>query len=326
MTVPRRTAAPTDARVRPAAAPSGAPARRPTAPSAAPARLTVAEVARHLRLGTRKVYDLVARKSLPHLRAGGKLLFDVAEVERWLARSAAGSRVRGIAPPTLAGSHDPLLDWAVRESRCGLALLTQGSADGLERLARGEVSGALMHLPSADLADFNRAEAEERLRGHDVALVEWARREQGLLVARGNPKKIRAIADLARRGVTVAMRQPGAGSAALLERLLAREGIDRRRVKPGPTVMGENDLAAAVKAGEADVGLGARAAARPLGLDFLPLVVERLDLGVARAAWFEAPLQSLFAFARGKRFAEHARALGGYDIAGLGTVTWNDSD
>ncbi|MBK6980755.1 MAG: hypothetical protein IPH30_03890 [Betaproteobacteria bacterium] len=88
--------------------------------------------------------------------------------------------------------------------------------------------------------------------------------------------------------------------------------------------MGENDLASAVKSGEADVGLGARAAARPLGLEFLPLVVERLDLGVSRAAWFEAPLQALFAFARGRRFAEHARALGGYDIAGLGTVTWND--
>lgn len=296
-------------------------------PASAPARLTVAEVARHLRLGTRKVYDLVARKGLPHARAGGKLLFDVAQVERWLAQSASGSTVpRGIPPPTIGGSHDPLLEWAVRESRCGLALLTQGSADGLERLARGEVSGALMHLPSADLSDFNRAEAEERLRGHDVALVEWARREQGLLVARANPKRIRAVADLARRGVSVAARQPGAGSAALLERLLAREGIDPRRLRIAATAMGENDLAMAVKSGAADVGLGARAAAQTLGLDFVPLVVERLDLGVSRAAWFEAPLRTLFAFAHGKRFAGHARALGGYDIAGLGAVSWNDPD
>ncbi|MGE0358347.1 MAG: substrate-binding domain-containing protein [Burkholderiales bacterium] len=293
-------------------------------PTAAPARLTVAEVARHLRLGTRKVYDLVARKGLPHARAGGKLLFDLAEVERWLARTASGAAPGGLPPPTLGGSHDPLLEWAVRESRCGLALLTQGSGDGLARLARGEVSGALMHLPSADLSDFNRAEAGEHLRGRNVALVEWARREQGLLVARGNPRKIRSVADLARRGVRVAMRQPGAGSAALLERLLAKEGLERRQLKAGPTCMGENDLASAVKAGVADAGLGARAAALTLGLGFVPLAVERLDLGVSRAAWFEPPLGALFAFARGKRFAEHARALGGYDIAGLGTVTWND--
>lgn len=293
----------------------------------APAHLTVAEVARHLRLGTRKVYDLVARKGLPHTRAGGKLLFDVVEVERWLAQSAGGDSPRaGLPPSVIAGSHDPLLEWAVRESRCGLALLTQGSADGLERLSRGEVSAALMHLPSADLADFNRAEAEERLRGRNVVLVEWARREQGLLVPRGNPKKIRAVGDLARRGVGVAARQPGAGSAVLLERLLAREGIARARLRIAVTTMGENDLAMAVRSGEADVGLGARAAALPLGLDFVPLVVERLDLGVSRAAWFEAPMRSLFAFARGKRLAEHARSLGGYDLAGLGTITWNDPD
>ncbi len=294
-------------------------------PPAAPARLTVAEVARHLRLGTRKVYDLVARKGLPHTRAGAKLLFDVAEVERWLAQSAGGEAQRaGLPPPVIGGSHDPLLEWAVRESRCGLALLTQGSADGLERLSRGEVAGALMHLPSADLSDFNRAEAEERLRGCNVALVEWARREQGLLVARGNPRKVRAVADLARKGVRVAARQAGAGSAVLLERLLDREGIDRKRLRITATTMGEGDLAMAVKAGEADVGLGARAAAQPLGLDFVPLVVERLDLGVSRAAWFEAPLRALFAFAHGKRFAGHARALGGYDLSGAGRISWND--
>ena len=294
-------------------------------PPAAPSRLTVAEVARHLRLGTRKVYDLVARKGLPHTRAGSKLLFDVAEVERWLAQSAAGSAPRaGLPPAVIGGSHDPLLDWAVRESRCGLAMLTQGSGDGLERLARGEVSAALMHLPSADLSDFNRAEAREHLRGRNVALVEWARREQGLLVARGNPKKIRTVADLVKKGVTVAARQAGAGSAVLLERLLAREGVERKRLRITVTTMGENDLAMAVKSGEADVGLGARAAAAPLALDFVPLVVERLDLGVSRAAFFEPPLRALFAFAKGRRFAEHARSMAGYDVSGLGTVTWND--
>ena len=295
--------------------------------TAAPERLTVAEIARHLRLGTRTVYDLAARKGLPHSRAGGKLLFDLGDVERWLAKSAGGTAPReGPPPPVVGGSHDPLLDWAVRESRCGLAMLTQGSGDGLQRLARGEVSAALMHLPSADLSDFNRAEAQEWLRGRNVALVEWARREQGLLVARGNPRKVRSVADLARKGVTVAARQAGAGSAVLLDRLLAREGLDRRRLRVTVTTMGENDLAMAVKSGEADVGLGARAAAAPLGLDFVPLVVERLDLGVSRAAWFEPPLRALFAFAHGRRFPEHVRALGGYDISGLGAVTWNDPD
>jgi excisionase family DNA binding protein len=276
-----------------------------------------------LRVSERKVYDFAARKGLPHTRAGGKILFAGTEVDGWLARSARGAPA-GPAGATIAGSHDPLLEWAVRESRCALALLTQGSSDGLERLARHEVVAALLHLPSADLTDFNREAAGEKLRGRNVALVQWAKREQGLLVARGNPKRIRGLGDLARRGVTVASRQPGAGSALLLERLLAREGLDPDRIRVGEVAVSENDLASAVRDGNADAGLGALAAASLAGVDFIPVLTERLDLAFLRGAWFEPGLQSLFAFARTRRFAQRARALGGYDLEGLGSVTWND--
>lgn len=293
-----------------------------------PAYLTVAEVARHLRMGARKVYDLAARGNLPHRRVGGRLLFDRVAVDLWLGHAGRAGHAESVAsalpPAVVAGSHDPLLDWAVRESRCGLALLTQGSADGLRRLAAGEVAAALLHLPAEDLSDFNRPQADARLRGRGVALLEWARRDQGLLVAPGNPLGLHAVADLARPGLRVATRQAGAGSAALLERLLVREGIDPRGVGGGPVVSSETDLALAVRGGRADVGLGALAAARVLGLDFVPLLVERLDLAVSRAAWFEPPLQALFAFVRGPLAAEQARALCGYDLTAAGTVRWND--
>src|SRR5665213_3728649 len=210
-----------------------------------PAQLNVRELAEWLRLKERKVYDLVARGEIPHTRAGAKLLFARDAVEGWLAQRAMGGGGRGIAPPTIAGSHDPLLEWAVRESRCGLALLTHGSRDGLERMASGQACAALLHLPNAEVTDFNRHEAEARLRGHGVALVEWARREQGLLVARGNPKGLRDVAQLKRRGVRVVLRREGAGSRELLERLLERSGIDpaqlRSSVAPAST---ESDLAA----------------------------------------------------------------------------------
>ncbi len=296
-------------------------------PPAPPDRalLNVREVAEWLRLKERKVYDLVARGDLPHTRAGAKILFAPAEVRRWLAARAGGAAARPAAPPTIAGSHDPLLEWAVRESRCGLALLTQGSRDGLERLAAGEACAALLHLPDAAIADFNRHAADERLRGRNVALVEWARREQGLLVARGNPKGLRAVGQLARRGVRVALRQPGSGSRELLERLLERERVKPSALHasgtPAPT---ESDLAAAIASGTADVGLGARAVAHLFGLDFVPIAVERLDLAVSRAGWFDAPLQALWKFARSRRFAAHAAALTGYDLAHAGEVSWND--
>jgi molybdate-binding protein len=233
--------------------------------------------------------------------------------------------MRPAAPATIAGSHDPLLEWAVRESRCGLALLTQGSRDGLERLAAGEACAALVHLPHADLADFNREAAEARLRGRDVALVEWARREQGLLVARGNPKGLRRVGQLPRRGIRVMLRQPGSGSRELLERLLEREGARASALHAAAqTASTESDLASGIAAGEADAGVGARAVARLFHLDFVPLVVERLDLAVSRARWFDPPLQELWRFARSRRFAAHAASLTGYDLAHAGEVSWND--
>jgi len=289
------------------------------------ALLNVRELAQWLRLKERKVYDLVARNEIPHTRAGAKILFATPQVERWLAARSAGAMPRDAAPPTIAGSHDPLLEWAVRESRCGLALLTHGSRDGLERLAAGEASAALLHLPHRDLADFNREAAEERLKGRDVALVEWARREQGLLVARGNPRKLHAVTHLARRGVRVLMRQEGSGSRELLERLLAREGTRLSALHAaGHTASTESDLASAIAAGEADAGFGARAAARLFNLDFVAVAVERLDLAVSRRRWFDPPLQSLWRFARSRRFAAHAESLSGYDLANAGEVTWND--
>jgi excisionase family DNA binding protein len=301
----------------PRAAASSAPAATPL--------LNVRELADWLRVKERKVYDLVARNEIPHTRAGAKILFAPPEIERWLAARAAGAAPRAAVPATIAGSHDPLLEWAVRESRCGLALLTQGSRDGLERLAAGEACAALIHLPNADITDFNREAAEERLRGRDVALVEWARREQGLLVARGNPKKLKSVEHLARRGVRVMLRQEGSGSRELLERLLERAGLAVPALHAvGETAATESDLAAAIGSGLADAGLGARAAAHLFHLDFVPLAVERLDLAVSRARWFDPPLQALWRFARSRRFAAHAASLTGYDLAQAGEVAWND--
>jgi putative molybdopterin biosynthesis protein len=290
-----------------------------------PGLMNVHEAAAWLRVGERKVYDLVARGVIPHTRAGAKILFSAPQLERWLAAHAAGPPIDAASATTVAGSIDPLFEWAVRESRCGLALLTQGSLDGVDRLASGAACAALMHVPSQDLSDFNRHVAEERLRGRGVALVEWARREQGLIVARGNPKRIRNLKDLARKDVTFMLRQPSAGARVLFDLLLEREGMRRSALRfHREEAMAGSDLAAAIQAGDADAGLAARAQARLGGLDFIPLCTERIDLAVARARWFDAPLQALFAFARTRRFAAHAAAIGGYDLAGLGRVSWND--
>jgi len=290
-----------------------------------PDYLTTREVADLIRLKERKVYDLVATGAIPCVRVTGKLLFPRALVEAWLARHAEyGNGVETLQPrPTIcAGSHDPLLDWALREAGTELAVRFGGSLAGLRALAAAQAQMAGMHLVEDGADAFNVEHVKQALPGQPVVLIEWARREQGLIVAPKNPLKFKGVADL--KGRRVISRQREAGAFVLLERLLAAEGIEIGALKLDPSpALTEADVAAAVAEGRADAGLGIAAVARQYRVGFVPLIVERYDLAIWRAAYFQAPAQKLLAFARTDRFAERAKALTGYDISGLGTVHYN---
>ncbi len=283
-----------------------------------PAYLTTRELAGLLRLKERRVYELVARGEIPCVRATGRLLFPRAEVLRWLE----GERAEGPPADVLAGSHDPLLEWALRESGSGIASFFDGSRDGLERLRDRRAAAAGVHLFDAAGGDWNLRAVREALGEAPVVVLEWAWRQRGLIVAAGNPHAVRGIADL--RGLRVMGRQPGSGAGLLFAHLLREAGIAAGELELLPAAARtETELALAVAAGEADAGLGLACTARPLGLGFVPLLRERFDLVVDRRAFFEPPLQRLFGFARGAAFAARARELGGYDTAGLGRVHHN---
>lgn len=284
------------------------------------------EVAAYLRLKERRIYDLVRDNTLPHVRATGKLLFPRAQIDAWLA-AKAGTPVavaRTVSPPIIAGSHDPLLEWAARESRCGLAVLACGSSAGLERLARHEAQVAAMHWLDAATSEYNVPLVRARMPGTDVVVIEWAQRQQGLLVAPGNPLSIRGVADLVRTKARVIGRQPESGSHQLLAQVLTKANIARDDVQwlPHPA-LAETDLAAAIRDGHADAGVAIEAAARGCGLTFIPLARERLDLVLHRRDYFEAGVQALLALARGPAFAAQAATLGGYDVIGTGRVVFN---
>src|SRR4030095_15677901 len=168
------------------------------------------EVAAYLRLKQRRIYDLVRANALPHIRATGKLLFPRAQFDAWLAaKSNASSGQPGAgAPAIIAGSHDPLLEWAVRESRCGLAVLACGSSDGLARLVDGKAMLAAMHWLDRATGEYNVPLVRQNLPDTDVVVIEWARRTQGLVLAAGNPLKIRKLGDLVVRKARVIARQP----------------------------------------------------------------------------------------------------------------------
>lgn len=290
--------------------------------------MTTREVAAYLHVRERKVYDLIRAGQIPCTRVSGKWLFPRALIDRWLAENTElpGGAPAAVAapPPVLAGSHDPLLEWAVRESNCGLAMLTGGSLDGLKRLAAGEALAAGCHLLDPATGEYNVPAVTAALGGRDVVLVCWAWRQQGLVLAAGNPLGIRTLADLRDKRARVIQRQGEAGSRVLFAYLLERERIAPASLTELPQPARTHlDLAIAVQEGKADAGLAVEAVARQLRLDFLPLHQERYDLVVRRRDYFEASFQALLTFARTPRFTERAAELGGYDVSALGTIVYN---
>ena len=280
--------------------------------------LTVPEVALLLRLKERRVYALAQSGALPAHRVTGRLLFQRAELEQWLAASRPPT-APAAAPPVLVGSHDPLLDWALRELASGIASFCDGSLDGLARLAQGQAMAAGLHVAEADGADWNRAHVAQQLAGEAVVLLEWAWRERGLIVAAGNPLGIHGLDDLA--GCRLVPRQAQSGSQLLLEDLLRRQGWSLGRL--AEVARNEADAALAVADGKGDAAFGLLCMARQFRLDFVPVTRERFDLVVTRRAYFEPPFQRLVAFCRTDACRHRAEELGGYVLSGQFAVHFN---
>lgn len=256
--------------------------------------LTTSEAADYLRLGERKLYELVTTGAIPCTKVTGKWLFPRHELDLWVLSGLARPAGMLIAepPPVVGGSQDELLDWSLRESGSGLGSMSEGSARGLERLQRDEVMAVAMHFHSLDAdgnlaADANATALRDAPDLHDALLVAFVRREQGLVLPPGNPKRLRGLSDVLALGVRMAMRQQGTGAQMLLDVLLRRAGAstrDLRRIEM-PALTGP-DLAEIVRAGQADCGIATRASARSAGLDFVPLVWENFDLAMRQRSYF----------------------------------------
>lgn len=290
--------------------------------------LTTNEAAEYLRLGERKLYELVAEGAIPCTKVSGKWLFPRDELDRWV--SSGLSRPPGMTiadpPPIVGGSQDALLEWCLRESGSGLATLSEGTESGVGRLLRGEVVAAAIHYHSgldAD-GDGNVAAVRQMAGLHDAVLVGFARREQGLLLPPGNPKDLTSLADVVSKAARIAVRQQGAGAQMLLDVLLQRQGAklkDLHRLDP-PCLTGP-DLASAVLRGEADCGIATRAAAKSSGLGFVPLLWENFDLLTRQRSYFKAPLQALIRLLAQEKFRQRADDLAGYDVKLAGTIRFS---
>lgn len=205
----------------------------------------------------------------------------------------------------LAASHDPLLLEAVA-GIAGIKVTTCGSAEALAALQGGaaDIAGCHFGTPAASPP----AALQRRLESSGLRAIALFRRAQGLIVAPGNPLRLRTVGDIARRQARFINRQPGSGTRTWFDRLLVQARVDPSAIRGYATEeFTHQAVAAVVAAGQADVGMGVRAEADRFGLGFHPLGDESYFLALRAEDMRDARVLALV-----KRVRDAARRLGGY--------------
>lgn len=227
------------------------------------------------------------------------------------------------------GSHDLIMDFIASilskgrvETAKGTEILGEvylssahvGSMGGIMALRRGEAHLAPIHLLEEATGEYNKAYVERYL-GEEALLLKGVKREQGFIVAKGNPKNILGTADLTRADVSFVNRQKGSGTRILTDYLLKKDGIDPEEIRGYDRDMTTHmAVAAAVDSGTADVGVGVYSAAKSMGLDFISIGYEEYDFAVLKKYAETEMIQSFKKVLESKAFADILKDLGGYGM------------
>jgi putative molybdopterin biosynthesis protein len=225
------------------------------------------------------------------------------------------------------GSHDNSLDLLANVlkknyPRFSLSSAHVGSMGGLIALKKGEAHMAGTHLLDEKTGEYNIPFLRNILGDKGIVLMNLVYRQQGLMVIKGNPKKISSFEDLLRADIVFINRQRGSGTRLLTDKYLRENNISSGDIKGYEreeyTHMG---IASAVLTGIADTGMGILAAARALGLDFIPLARERYDLAFMRKYMGTGPVSAVLQIIReNNEFRMSVENLGGYDITDMGKI------
>lgn len=224
------------------------------------------------------------------------------------------------------GSHDPLLDELadmlhLGDPRLYMSSSHVGSMGGIMAIRRGEAHMAGCHLLDTADGTYNRSFIRKYFPKGDVKLVSCVGRQQGLMVARGNPLNICSFADISRQGIRYVNRQKGSGTRILTDYLCSREKVEPSDVY-GYTreELTHTSVAAQIACGSADVGMGIYSAAKLYDLDFIPICIEEYDLIIPNHAWDSPMVQQLLTILRSDAFREKILSMGGYTAEHPGQV------
>ena len=293
--------------------------------------LSTREVAKFLNVNEKMVYSLIAEKNLPASKVTGKWLFPINLVRQWIEVATQNYPQTTQLPPyhglvLIAGSNDLLLDKIIstfnlkHEKQMALFGIT-GSMGGLKALRQNLCHIAASHLV-ADNEEYNFPFLKDKM-NQMPAVVNFCLREQGIIIQKGNPKKIRSIKDLGKSNIKIINRSLGTGTRLLFDKKLKKSGIK------GETIDGyENNLSRHMDVGlqiltnKADAGPGIRPVATVLGLDFIPICWEKFDLLITKERFFDQGIQLFLSLLKGRVIQATAEAYGGYDLSLTGKMVY----
>jgi excisionase family DNA binding protein len=300
--------------------------------------LSTKEVAEFLNVNEKMVYSLVSGKGLPATKITGKWLFPRHLVEQWVETNTINYPDNGYQLPPynglliITGSNDPLLDRAISifngQNSNQLAVFGNlGSMGGLRALRQNLCHMASSHLLQDDESEYNFDFAFKEL-NEMPAVVNFCRREQGILVPKGNPKNIATVAVLAQPGMKIVNRSLSTGTRLLLDKELKKVGINGEKIEGYTTEVSRHlDVGLEILAGRADAGPAIRAVAKLLDIDFIPLRWERFDLMTSKERFFDEGIQRFLGILHETEFQQMAiRDLAGYDVSSSGKMVFPTDD
>ncbi len=293
--------------------------------------LSTKEVAQLLGVNEKMVYTLVSEKGLPASKITGKWLFPTHLVEQWIEAHTINYPQDVNRLPdyhgllVITGSNDPLLDRTMtlfnRTHPEHVAVFGNlGSMGGVRSLKQNFCHIATSHLLQENEQEYNFDFASQELDKMPV-MVNFCRREQGILVGKGNPKHINTISDLGKPGIVMVNRSLGTGTRLLLDRELKKAGLRGDKISGYQKEVNRHlDVGIEVLSGRADAGPAIKPVAELLNLEFLPLRWERFDLMIPKERFFDQGVQLFLGLLHEKGFTRLASEFAGYDISITGRM------
>ena len=224
------------------------------------------------------------------------------------------------------GSHDPLLDEVadmlhLENPALYMSSSHVGSMGGIMAIRRGEAHAAGCHLLNTGDGSYNRSFMKKYFPKGDVRLVRCVGRQQGLMVAKGNPLNIQKFSDIAAKGVRYVNRQKGSGTRILTDYLCKQENLDTAAIYGyDREELTHTSVAAQIVSGSADAGMGIYSAAKLYDLDFIPICIEEYDLIIPDHAWETPMVRQLIATLKSDAFRDKILSLGGYTVENPGEI------